>query len=202
YDSYLYCLDATTGASNWVYQTGNGVNGTPAVFQGMTALGGCDAMLHFIALTNGTKIKEVEIGAPMLASVAVADGRAYAGHYENAVVCVDIAKGTSLWTYQARAFPYISSAAVSGDRIVIGGRDKRLHCINRETGKEIWTFATRGKVDSSPAIASDKVVVGSDDGRVYLVKLSDGKELWNYEIGQPVESSPAVADGRFVVGSN
>ncbi len=54
HDARLYCLDAATGKSNWVYETGSGINGTPAVFAGKTALGGCDAMLHIVALTNGT----------------------------------------------------------------------------------------------------------------------------------------------------
>src|ERR1051325_3349841 len=131
-----------------------------------------------------------------------AGGRAYFGHMENEFVCVDLEKGTNVWSYRDRAFPYYSSPAVTSNRVVFGGRDKRLHCVNRADGKPVWTFPTRGKVDSSPVICGDKVVVGSDDGRLYVVSLDKGKELWSYEIGRPIGSSPAVTDGKVVIGSD
>lgn len=201
YDFKLYNLNAATGKTNWVFETGNYINGSPAVGDGMTAFGGCDAIIHVLGLAKGEKLKEIEAGAYIAASGALVDGKLYVGHYENAFLCVDLKAGKIDWSYKDRAFPYFSSPAVTKDRVVFGGRDKRLHCVKRDTGESIWTFATRGKVDSSPVVAGDKVIVGSDDGRLYMVSLTDGKELWNYEIGQPVQSSPAVVDGRIIVGS-
>ena len=195
-------VDAATGKSNWVFETGTGIKGTAAIAAGLTVVGGCDEMLHVIKLADGTKRKEVAIGAPMLGSVAMAGARAYVGHYENVFLCVDLEKGTNLWTYRDRAFPFVSSPALLKDRVIFGGNDKRLHCLNPDNGEVRWTFATRGKVESSPVACGDKVVFGSDDGRVYVASLAEGKELWSYEIGQPVSSSPAVADGKFVIGSD
>ena len=202
YDFKLYCLDAATGKSNWVFETGNYINGSPAVAQGIAALGGCDGVLYSVTLTNGSLAHSNDIGAPIAASVALADGHAYFGHYENQFLCVDLAANTNRWAFRDRQFPYFSSPAITKDRVLFGGRDKKLHCVNRADGKIVWSFATRGKVDSSPVVCGDKVVVGSDDGRLYLVSLADGKELWSYEIGQAIESSPAVADGKIIIGSN
>ena len=200
YDFKLYCLDAATGRSNWMYETGNYINGSPAVGDGVATFGGCDGVLYSVTLTNGSLAFSNEIGAPIAASVALAGGRAHFGHYENKFLCVDLKAGSNAWTFSDRQFPYFSSPAVTKDRVLFGGRDKKLHCVNRADGKPIWSFATRGKVDSSPVVCGDKVVVGSDDGRLYLVSLADGKELWSHEIGQAIESSPAVADGKIVIG--
>jgi len=164
-------------------------------------VGGCDAILHVVSATNGSLIKQVDAGAYVAASVALADGRAYYGHYENEYRCVDLQAGTNVWIYRQRNFPYLSSPAVTADRVVFGGRDKRLHAVTRDTGEELWTFATRGKVDSSPVVCGDEVVVGSDDGRLYIVSLEDGTEAWSYEIGRPLTASPAVADSRIIIGS-
>jgi outer membrane protein assembly factor BamB len=202
YDYRLYCLDAVTGRSNWVFETGNYINGTPAVADGLTALGGCDGVLYSLALSNGTLVASNEIGAPIAASVALADGSAFFGHYENQFLAVDLRAGTNRWAYRDRPFPYFSSPAITSERVVFGGRDKKLHCVNRADGKPVWTFATRGKVDSSPVICGDKVVVGSDDGRLYLVALAGGQELWSHEVGAALEASPAVARGKIVVGSD
>ena len=200
YDFKLYCLDAATGRTNWVYETGNYINGSPAVANGQTVFGGCDGLLHVISLADGKQVKEVEAGAYIPGSVALADGRAYFGQYENEFLCVDLQAGKKAWTFRDRNFPYFASPAVTKEVVVFGGRDKLLHCVKREDGLSVWSFATRGKVDSSPVVCGGKVVVGSDDGRLYVVSLDKGKELWSYEVGQPIGSSPAVAGGRIVVG--
>jgi outer membrane protein assembly factor BamB len=202
WDSRLYCWDAATGKTNWVYETGNRINGAPAAGEGVTVFGGCDNHIHVVRLTDGTKIKEIDAGAPIAATAALVGGRAYVGHYENEFLCADLAKGEIAWRYRDRAFPFMSSPAVTTNRVLVGARDKRLHCIDRATGQGIWTFQTRGKVESSAVVAGDKVVFGSDDGRLYLVALADGRELWNYEIGQPVQASAAVVDGHIVIGAD
>jgi outer membrane protein assembly factor BamB len=201
YDFKLYSFGAATGKTNWIFETGNYINGSPAIGDGLTAFGGCDAIIHVVDVLKGSKQKEIEAGAYIAASGALVDGKLYVGHYENAFLCVDLKEGKIAWTYKDRAFPYMSSPAVTKDRVIVGGRDKRLHCLKRDTGEQVWVFATRGKVDSSPVVADGKVIVGSDDGRLYVVSLAEGKELWQYEIGQPVQSSPAVVDGHFVVGA-
>jgi len=200
YDFKLYCLDAATGKSNWVYESSNYINGSPAAANGQTIFGGCDALIHVISLAEGKQVKEVEAGAYMIGSAALVDNRAYVGHYDNAFVCIDLSATNIVWTYRDRAFPYYSSPAVTKDRVIFGGRDKRLHCVKRENGELAWAFATRGKVDSSPVVCGGKVVVGSDDGWLYLVSLADGKEIWSHELGQPIGSSPAVVDGKIVIG--
>ena len=120
YDFKLYCLDAATGRSNWVYEANNYINGAPAVADGVTAFGGCDAILHVIALTNGTQVKEIQAGGYIAGSLAMKDQRAYFGHFENEFLCIDIAAGARQWTYRDRNFPYFSSPAVVGDRVVVG----------------------------------------------------------------------------------
>jgi outer membrane protein assembly factor BamB len=200
YDFKLHCVDAASGRTNWVYETGNYINGSPAIANGLTAFGGCDGLLHVISLAEGKQVKEVEAGAYIAGSVALADGRAYFGQYENEFLCVDLKEGKKAWAFHDRNFPYFSSPAVTKEVVVFGGRDKLLHCVKRDSGQALWSFPTRGKVDSSPAICGNKVVVGSDDGRLYLVSLDNGKELWSYEVGQPIGSSPAVAREKIVVG--
>lgn len=201
YDNRLHCVDAATGKSNWVYETGNFVNGAPAVGGGLTAFGGCDAIVHVLNLADGTKAREVEAGAYIIGSAAVVDGVGYVGHYENEFLAIDLRKGEVKWRYRDRNFPYGGSPAVTRDRVLFGGRDKRVHCVDRETGRQVWVFATRGKVESSPVVAGDRVVVGSDDGRVYVLGLADGKEIWNHDIGQAVQGSPAVVDDHILVGA-
>ena len=40
YDAFLHSLEASTGKTNWVYETGNYINGSPALDSGVTVFGG------------------------------------------------------------------------------------------------------------------------------------------------------------------
>jgi outer membrane protein assembly factor BamB len=200
YDFKLRCLDAGKGTLLWSYESGNYINGASAVADGQAVFGGCDAMVHVLRLEDGVETAQIDAGAYIPVSVALAGHRAYFGHYDNEFLCVDLAGTNVAWKYHDRDFPYLSSAAVTTDRVVFGGDDKTLHCLNRADGKSIWSFASQGKIQSSPVVAGDKVVFGSDDGRVYLVSMQDGHELWSYDTGQPVNSSPAVAAKKIVIG--
>lgn len=202
YDFKLHSLDSLTGRTNWSYETGNYINGAPAVDDGLAAFGGCDAIVHVVNVKDGSKAREIEAGAYIAASGAIADGVLYVGHYENEFLAVHLREGVVKWRYRDRAFPFMSSPAVTADRVIVGSRDKRLHAISRTDGKPLWTFPTRGKVEASPVVAGERVVVGSDDGRLYVVALADGKELWNYEVGSPLQGSAAVVENRFVVGAD
>lgn len=201
HDFFLYCLDAETGKKLWSYESTNFINGCAAVADGVTAFGGCDALLHVIDLAEGKQVREIETGAYIGASIALTGQRAYLGHYGNEFLAINLESGETEWKYADRQFPYFSSPAVTKDRVLFGGRDKRMHCLDRATGKPVWTFPTRGRVDSSPVVVDGRVVFGSDDGRLYLLDLESGKETWSYEIGGAISTSPAVIDHTVVIGS-
>lgn len=203
YDAKLYCFNAITGRVNWTYETENFINGSPATDGKQVVFGGCDEYLHIVSVSDGAKLGEVWTGSYIPGSAALVDGRAYVGHYDNQMVCIDVIDQKIIWKYEAkdRGGPFFSSPAVGRDRILIGSRDGFLHCVDRETGRKIWTFRTRDEVDSSPVIVGDRIVFGSIDGRLYIVSLDNGKEIWSYEIGSAIIGCPAVAGGMIVIGA-
>ena len=204
HDGKVYCIDAGTGKRAWVYPTDNIVNGTPAIRDGQVAFAGCDGFLHLADPANGAKIKDVEVGAFIMASMALADGRAYMGNYEGKLLCVDLKSGKVLWQYSqpTEDRPFGASPALAGGRVIIGGQDSRVHCVQAATGKGVWTFAARDAVDSNPLVCGDKVVVGSDDGRLYVLAVATGRLLWSYNTGEPIRGGPGIAAGTILVGSD
>ncbi|MCB9881313.1 MAG: PQQ-binding-like beta-propeller repeat protein [Planctomycetes bacterium] len=204
YDNKLHAVNASTGEKVWEYETSNYVNGTPAIEGGKIVFGGCDAVMHVVSAKTGKATETVELGdeCHVAGSVALADGRAYFGHYGNEFVCVDLAKAAVVWRYGGGDQAFFSSPAIGQDKVVFGGRDRSLHCAKRSDGEKVWTFPTRRKVDASPVICGGKVVFGSGDGRLYVLELATGKQVFKYEIGRPVYSSPAVSRGWIFVGSN
>ena len=166
-------------------------------------LAGCDEVFRAIRISDGKEAFRVPIGAYTGASVALANGRAYFGTFNNEVLAVDLKARKQVWRYAPtdRQFPFYSSAAIADGTVVLGGRDKMVHGLDAATGKARWTFATRARVDSSPVIVGDRVYVGSSDGRFYVLDRHKGEKLWEFDMGGPVTASPAVAGGRIVIGS-
>ncbi len=202
YDTRMYCFQAETGKLIWTYETDYYINGSPATDGVHVVFGGCDEHLHIVTVADGSRYGAVWAGSYIAGSAALVDHRAYVGHYNNKLVCIDIPEKRIVWEYEDKegGGEFFSSPAVGMDRILIGSRDGMLHCIDRKTGQNVWTFKTRDEVDSSPVIVGDRVVVGSTDGRLYIVKLETGDMIWSYEIGAALISSPAVAGGMIIIG--
>jgi outer membrane protein assembly factor BamB len=203
YDNSLHCLDAASGELLWRYETDNYINGAPATDGRVTVFGGCDELLHVVSVRDGTKQGEIWAGAYIPGSAALVDGRAYLGHYDNELVCIDIEEQRIVWKYRdaENGGPFFGSPAVGREHVVIGSRDEFMHCVDRQTGAPIWRFRTRHEIDGSPVIAGDKVVFGSIDGWLYVVSLEDGRRLWSYEIGAAILGCPAVTGGFVVIGA-
>ncbi len=204
YDNKMYCFDADNGNLRWTYETDSYINGAPATDGENVVFGGCDEYLHIVSVKDGTKNGEVWVASYIAGSAALVDNRAYLGHYDNKLVCVDILNREIVWEFenQENGGPFFASPAVGENRVLIGSRDRFLYCVDRTTGQKIWSFATRDEIDSSPVIAGNKVVTASTDGRLYIVDLDSGQEIWSYEIGAAVFGCPAVAGGKIVIGAN
>ncbi|MBN1904778.1 MAG: PQQ-binding-like beta-propeller repeat protein [Deltaproteobacteria bacterium] len=200
YDSVLYCIDALTGKVVFQYETGNYINGSPAVNDKYCVFGGCDAVIHIINLSDGKKAGEIDTGAYIAASAAIKDGYVYIGNYEGEFLKASLSTHETSWRYKIEKGAFISSPAVADDAVVIGGADMNIYCIDIKTGRALWRYTTLDAVNSSPVIVSNRVLAGSDDGRLYMLNMTDGKLIWSYETGRSITSSPAVANGMVVVG--
>lgn len=203
YDNRLYALNAKDGTKVWQVETGNYVNGSACVVDGMTAFGSCDGLVYFINAADGKDAGKVEIQNPVANTIAASGSTAVLAHYGMQVVALDTKKFQPKWVFKERDFEYFASPAISPDGLVFAGeRGKRLHCLSLADGGEKWSFRAQGKIDSSPVVTGDAVVFGSDDGSIYSLGTKDGTQLWSYEVGQPVQSSPCIAGGRLVMGAD
>lgn len=200
YDSMLYCINAQSGKPLWTYQSGNYINGSPAVDNVDVVFGGCDAIVHILSLFDGTLKGMVDSGAYIAGSAAIMEKHAYVANYGGELLKASMVSQKVVWRYSPGKKPFVSSPAVTDGFVVIGSGDMRIHCIDSRTGDARWTYTTLDAVNSSPVIAGDKVVAGSDDGRLYLLSLADGRLLWSYETGRSITSSPAVAAGMIITG--
>jgi len=201
YDGVSRCLRAVDGSQVWAHETGDYINGSPAILDnGMVVFGGCDAVIHGISIKGGSAMRQQKTDAQVIRSVAGWKGTVYAVTYANQLVAADITGDKPLWFFENDGNQFLTSPAVDEGNVYAGSRDKHLHAVDRVTGKPLWKFQTGGRVESAPLVFDDAVVFGSGDGRLYAVDKKDGHEIWRLDLGEGLPNAPAFAAGRIVIG--
>ncbi len=124
----------------------------------------------------------VDIGGPISATPVIVDGVVYAGSYDGNLYALDLATGSSVWTYATGAavpepnlgidLGITGSAAVADGVVYVGDASATVHAVDAATGSEIWSV----KVDqqTSASIWSSPVVW---NGTLYIGVASIAKEV-------------------------
>ncbi|MEM7699930.1 MAG: PQQ-binding-like beta-propeller repeat protein [Verrucomicrobiota bacterium] len=203
HDFFLYCLDATTGEEIWRYETDNYVVATPTVMgeEGSESVcfGGCDKLLHLVPIDGESEKREVDIGAFVANTSAVADGICYVAHNEGAIVAIDVASGETVWT-TLNDGEHTASPAVDATTLYVASSNKKLLALDRVTGEPRWTFLAPRSLDSSPVVTGDILWQAAMNGLFYALSVESGEEIWSYDVGARLQASPAVSRGTVVIG--
>jgi outer membrane protein assembly factor BamB len=216
--------------TKWTATTGNVVNSSPAVANGVVYIGSGDNKLYAFDATTGATLWTATTGDVVRSSPAVANGIVYVGGGDGKLYAFDAAGTTNcsgtpktcspLWTSVTLGYSLFSSPVVANGFAYIGSPGPNIDLTNGElyafdalgttncsgtpkTCSPLWANGTGGyPVFSSPAVANGIVYVGSDDNKLWAFNASTGATVWTATTSNPVDASPAVANGVVYVGSD
>jgi len=195
------------GELKWKYQTGGGVESSPAIgADGTIYVGSNDYYLYALSPDGKLKWKYLTGNVVRCSPSIGADGTIYVGSYDDYLYAIK-PDGTLKWKYQLGDDIY-SSPAIGADGTVYvgsfnyGSYNNYFYALNSD-GTLKWKYQTGGGVSSSPAIgAVGMVYVGSKDYYLYAFN-PDGTLKWKYQTSGVFYSSPAVgADGTVYASSS
>jgi len=147
----------------------------------------------------GTPAWDYNAAAAIVSTPAISEGQIYFGDTSDQFYCLDVAKGTALWTYKTEIAGnnIISSPCVANGKVYFGSyKDRKIHCLDTKTGKQVWEYSCGGEVESSPHFDDGKIYFGSWDQKVYCLEAESGKKLWEFETRGNIRSSPLVLNGK------
>jgi eukaryotic-like serine/threonine-protein kinase len=124
-DSYIYALNAQTGAKIWSFKTGYAVRSSMAVANGKVYTGADDGNIYCLDAGTGAQLWKVPAG-----------GITYFGHAMDLI--------------QMRSSPMIFNG-----RVYVGSLDKNLYCLDANTGAVLYKFAAGGEVTSTASIINN-----------------------------------------------
>jgi outer membrane protein assembly factor BamB len=174
--SFVYALDALTGAQKWRYTAIS----TPRFFSPVVADG-------FVYAVGEVLPDDVWNSSALYAFSAFGGtimwNSTFAGYPGDPVVDGNLV--------------YVSSSRRDENRNIFAGD---IHAFDRFTGVEAWTFTTGGEVSSVVVSMEGVVYVGSADRNIYALNASDGTKLWNYTT-VATAGTPVIANGNIYVNS-
>jgi outer membrane protein assembly factor BamB len=199
----LYALNPATGAVQWSFAAGSGIQSSPAVSNGVVYFGDNAGTVYAVSASTGTELWSYSTGGQVYSSPAVSGGLVYVGSVNDTLYALNAATGALAWSYTTGNWIY-SSPSVANGVVYIGSYDFSLYALNAQTGAVLWSYDTgrNGYIDSAPAIADGVVYVGTQNGDLFALNAATGTELWSYSVLAAIESSPTVAGGLVYFGTN
>lgn len=205
----LVCLDARDGKVLWRFTTGESVNGTPAVGDGLVCVVSVIGTVYAVDAVSGQEVWRSNLGSFcdrwVYNSPVIADGVVYCG-VSQYFAALDLKSGRQLWQAPALAADWIScrvSPAVDAQRVFIGVNwSSGLSALDRQTGKVVWTKKEGCRSTHSSPLVDNMTVFYAADGQLYSLDKASGKEIWKTTLGSgwPV-STPVAREGVVVLGT-
>jgi outer membrane protein assembly factor BamB len=216
-DSYIYAVDARSGALIWKFKTGAPVESSVALANGLIYTGGDDGYVYCLNPCTGAQQWKTFVNGNLpftfgnlvlKSSPAVADGKVYVGSLDGYLYALDWNTGSILWKTQA-AGPVESSPAYVDGAVYFTAEEPStgmVYKLDAATGAVQWNFSiayrpsfTGGnQMLGSPSVADGKVFASSNWGDYYALDTSSGAEIWHFYDNTATEfivSSPIWVNG-------
>jgi len=211
-NNLVYALGADTtspsGSVVWTYAAPSGISRAIAFDDGVLYVPTDGGALVALDARTGSPSWQVQLGAGMLATPAVADGVVYEAtglgdpQARHTLYAIDTATHATRWTFGAASGATLYVGGVS-DGLVFAdsGEDKGLHAVDLQTGKERWSVFTGGPNGGRAAIVAGTVYLPSGDGSIYAFDARSGAKTWRVAVGG-VANGIAVIDRRVFLATD
>jgi outer membrane protein assembly factor BamB len=179
-DYNAYAFDAESGDQLWQFETGDWVDGTPAVGSEYVYVGSNDGSLYALDKATGTE-EWAFTGGGMRAPTLV-DDSVYVPSDDGNIYAIDAATGTEIWTFETDGRPRFCPGVADG-ALYLGTNDSNMiYAIDTETGDEEWAFDAPDSVSCPPTIVDGSVYVGTSQysSHFYSLDAATGTEEWRF----------------------
>jgi outer membrane protein assembly factor BamB len=188
-----------TLSERWRVKTGEGIEGAPAIVDGIVYIGSIDQHLYAIRLKDGAVQWRFKAG-PFKAPAAVKGDSVYIGDLDGKFLCLDAKTGAKKWEFLTDS-EFTAGANFAGDQILIGSGDEHLYALTKD-GKVSWKFKVPGgPVMATPAVVGERTFVAGCDSMLHVIDTRTGKEIASVDIGGQSGSTAAIFGDRLYVGT-
>ncbi len=204
--SYLFALDAKTGAQLWRIQVNDQLFTKPQVVNGviyiassaLSQTGGpsiTDSYVYAFDIKDGSlhwqsqKISDFISSAP-----AVAGGVVFFGSRNDNLYALNADSGTEVWHHKANGAIF-ASPQVDNGVVYIGTSSGMINgnsimALNAKDGSLRWQHAITNYAGANIVVNNNVLYAGASDSMVYALKIKDGSQIWSHKDAAPFTNAP------------
>ena len=200
----MYSLDKKTGKTNWTFETGMRIVGSPAVCDGVVVFGSTNYNIYGLDAKTGKELWYITTQQAVMGAATIHEGVAYIGGGDGRMFAIDIQTGEVKWSFDELKNYVLTRPLVYRDKLYFGCWDTHLYALNLEDGSLVWKWNNgKGNPKLSPAsvwpVAADgKVFITAPDRYFTCLDAETGKEVWRTKEYKVRETVGLSEDGKTV----
>lgn len=147
-----------------------------------------------VTMGSSRGTNEVERLVDLVAGVSRVNQVVCARSFQTAVTCVDVVKGSSIWTRATQGH----SGVTGNENLVFGSdADGKLLAWQRQSGQVAWqSDAYRFRGLTAPAFAAGQLLVGDEQGWMHWLDTANGQALGRLQLDASGFAMPPVRVGN------
>jgi outer membrane protein assembly factor BamB len=207
-DGKLYCLDATTGAFQWFFETRAALRCPPLIEGGTMFLGSDDNSIYAIDAATGDTLwpKPFVARDDFGNGIAVGAGMVVGSCMDGNLYGVNASSGKLRWVFRLPSAP-VKTSPIMTENVTIMALGNVMYGLTTRSGQKKWMVQLPADVSATPATDGFDVFVPCHDKKLYCYNISGRQPALKWtepaDVGGVPVSSPTVADQLvYVTGSH
>ena len=200
----MYSIDQKTGATNWTFDTGMRIVGSPAVSDGVVVFGSTNYNIYGLDAKTGEELWHVATNQAVMGAATIYEGIAYIGGGDGRMFAIDIHMGKVKWTFDELKNYVLTRPLVYEDKLYFGTWDTHFYSLNLADGSLVWKW-NNGKSNPKlspasvwPVAANGKVFITAPDRYFTCLDAETGAEVWRTNAYKVRETVGLSEDGKTV----
>ena len=200
----MYSLNLKDGTTNWTFDTGMRIVGSPAVSDGVVVFGSANYNIYALDTKTGKELWHLTTNQAVMGAATIHDGVAYIGGGDGRMFAIDIHTGEVKWAFGELKNYVLTRPLVYNDKLYFGTWDTYFYALNLADGSLVWKWNNgRSNPKLSPAsvwpvAANGKIFITAPDRYFTCLDAETGEQIWRTNEYKVRETVGLSEDGKTI----
>lgn len=200
----LYSLNLKSGKTNWTFNTGMRIVGSPAVSEGIVVFGSANYNIYGLDAKTGKELWHISTNQAVMGAATIENGIAYIGGGDGRMFAIDIHSGKIKWSFDELKNYVLTRPLVYNQKLYFGTWDTHFYALNLADGSLAWKWNNgNGNPKLSPAsvwpvAANGKIFITAPDRYFTCLDAETGEQVWRTKEYKVRETVGLSEDGKTV----
>ena len=200
----MYSLNLKDGTTNWTFDTGMRIIGSPAVSDGVVVLGSANYNIYGLDTKTGKELWHIATNQAVMGAATIHDGVAYIGGGDGRMFAIDIYSGEVKWAFDELKNYVLTRPLVYNDKLYFGTWDTHFYALNLADGSLAWKWNNgRSNPKLSPAsvwpvAANGRIFITAPDRYFTCLDAETGEQIWRTNEYKVRETVGLSEDGKTI----